>query len=81
MTTNSPISGVPGQYRPTDEEVDGLVRRASTHPQGSGFLINGAIDSVAATFGVHAFVVDEARRRLCAKDPGAVRQGKAMSAR
>ena len=81
MTTNSPVSGVPGQYRPTAAEVDGLVQRASTHPQGNGFLINGAIDSVAATFGVHAFVVDEARRRLGGADPGAVRQGPAISAR
>ncbi len=64
MTTNSPFPGVPGQYRPTAKEVDGLVHRASTHPLGTGFLINGALDSVAATFGVHAFVVDEARRRI-----------------
>ncbi len=81
MTTNSPFPGVPGQYRPSAEEVDGLVHRASTHPLGTGFLVDGAIDSVAATFGVHAFVVDEARRRLCAKDPGAGRVGQDVSAR
>ena len=81
MTTNSPFPGVPGQYRPTAKEVDGLVHRASTHPLGTGFLINGALDSVAATFGVHAFVVDEARRRLRAAGPGTVRQGHAVPTR
>ncbi len=81
MTTNSQFPGVPGQYRPTAKEVDGLVHRASTHPLGTGFLINGALDSVAATFGVHAFVVDEARRRLRAAGPGTVRQGHAVPAR
>ncbi len=81
MTTNSPIHGVPRKYRPTAEEVDGLVHRASTHPLGTGFLANGAIDSVAATFGVHAFVVDEARRRLRAAGAGEVRQGHAVPAR
>ncbi len=81
MTTNSPFPGVPGQYRPTAKEVDGLVHRASTHPLGTGFLIDGALDSVAATFGVHAFVVDEARRRLGAAGPGTVRQGHAVPTR
>ncbi len=81
MTTNSSVSGVPGQYRPTADDVDGLVHRASTHPLGTGFLVNGAIDSVAATFGVHAFIVDEARRRLRAAVPGAVRKGQAVRAR
>jgi len=81
MTTTSPVSGVPGQYRPSTEEVDGLVHRASTHPLGTGFLVDGAIDSVAATFGVHAFVVDEARRRLRGTGPGAIRQGHAVPAR
>ncbi len=81
MTTNSPFPGVPGQYRPTTKEVDGLVHRASAHPLGPGFLINGALESVAATFGVHAFVVDEARRRLRAASAGEVRQGHAVPAR
>ena len=81
MTTNSPFPGGPGLYRPTADDVDGLVHRASTHPLGTGFLVNGAIDSVAATFGVHAFVVDEARRRLCAAGRGPVCQGHAVPAR
>ena len=54
----------PSRYRPTVEEVAILVRQAASHPLGTNFLAKGAIDAVAATFGVHAFVVDEARRRL-----------------
>ncbi len=64
MTNNNSKHGVPGLYRPTVAEVDLLVQRATVHPLGTGFLVNGAIDAVAATFGVHAFVVDEARLRL-----------------
>lgn len=64
MTNNKSNQGVPGRYRPTADEVDLLVRQAAAHPFGTGFLVNGAIDAVAATFGVHAFVVDEARLRL-----------------
>ncbi len=64
MTNKSSNQGMPGRYRPTANEVDLLVRRAAAHPLGTGFLVNGAIDAVAATFGVHAFVVDEARLRL-----------------
>ncbi len=56
--------GVPGNYRPSVEEVDELLRRAASHPLGSDFLTNGGLDSVAATFGVHAFVVDAARDAL-----------------
>ncbi len=63
MTHNSSTPGVPGRYRPTAAEVKLLVKRAEAHPLGTGFLAKGAIDAVAATFGVHAFVVDEAR--LC----------------
>ena len=51
-------------YRPTDEEVTELIRRAERHPLGVEFLREGAQDAVAATFRVHAFVVDAARRRL-----------------
>lgn len=64
MTNDNSKHGVPGRYRPTAAEVDLLVQRASVHPLGTGFLVNGAIDAVAATFGVHAFVVDEARLRI-----------------
>ena len=56
--------GVRGNYRPSVEEVDDLLRRAASHPLGTDFLANGAPDSVAATFGVHGFVVDAARDAL-----------------
>lgn len=54
----------PNSYRPTTRDVDDLVRRAAGHPLGTDFLANGAPDAVAATFGVHAFVVDAAREAL-----------------
>jgi hypothetical protein len=64
MDSDSSNQDAPIRYRPTVEEVTILVRQAASHPLGTNFLAKGAIDAVAATFGVHAFVVDEARRRL-----------------
>ncbi len=51
----------PRPYRPTTQEVNGLLQRAADHHLGTDFLVNGSLDSVAATFGVHAFTVDAAR--------------------
>jgi hypothetical protein len=51
-----------GRYTPTAQEVQGLLRRAAAHPLGTEFLAGGSLDAVAATFGVHAFVVEAARR-------------------
>jgi len=45
----------------SDPEVLELIDRAEEHPLGTDFLVNGCLESVAATFGVHAFVVDKAR--------------------
>lgn len=59
---------VPKPYRPTRQEVDELIRRASEHELGTGYLLEGALDSVAATFQVHAFVVEAARAALQAGD-------------
>lgn len=53
-----------GFQPPSDEDVDALIRRARQHELGTEFLLLGAQDAVAATFGVHAFVVDAARDRL-----------------
>jgi hypothetical protein len=64
MNNDRSNKDAPSRYRPTVEEVTILVRQAASHPLGTNFLAKGAIDAVAATFGVHAFVVDEARRRL-----------------
>ena len=46
------------------DEIQELLRRATDHPQGVEFLLNGSLDSVAATFQVHAFVVDAARDKM-----------------
>ena len=51
-------------YRPCRAEIDALIQRASNHRLGKGFLVDGSLDAVAATFGVHAFVVDAAREAL-----------------
>ena len=53
-------------FVPSHSEVDDLVRRAMNHPLGKAFLAHGSLDAVAATFSVHAFVVDAARDRLLA---------------
>lgn len=53
-----------GACQPSEDEVQDLIRRAEAHELGVGFLEQGAQDAVAATFGVHAFVVDAARKRL-----------------
>ena len=50
--------------QPAETEVLALIRRAEEHELGREFLTEGALDSVAATFGVHAFLVDAARERL-----------------
>ncbi len=55
---------VPKPYRPTRQEVDELIRRASEHELGTEYLLQGALDSVAATFQVHAFVIEAARTAL-----------------
>jgi len=46
---------------PPPSEVHALVERARTHAFGLDFLLHGAPNAVAATFGVHAFLVDAAR--------------------
>lgn len=51
-------------YTPSDQEVEDLIKKAEKHPLGLEYLKTGACDSVAATFEVHAFVLDKARERL-----------------
>jgi hypothetical protein len=63
-----PPSDLPAPYRPTADEIDDLLRRAAAHELGTDYLQRGALDSVAATFQVHAFVVEAARRALESKD-------------
>ena len=68
MTKASSRCSLPKPYRPSPGEVDDLLRQAAGQPRGTDFLRTGALDSVAATFGVHAFVVDAARRALPTPD-------------
>ena len=49
---------------PTETEIQDLIERAKSHDLGIEFLLNGSLDAVAATFNVHAFVIDAARDRL-----------------
>lgn len=49
---------------PTETEIQDLIERAKSHDLGIEFLLNGSLDAVAATFGVHAFVIDAARDQL-----------------
>ena len=46
------------------EVVKALIDRARSHPLGTEFLSQGALDSVAAAFQAHAFTVEAARERL-----------------
>ena len=64
MTDSKPTKLNLTTYRPRRAEIDALIQRASNHRLGRSFLVDGSLDAVAATFGVHAFVVDEARRTL-----------------
>jgi len=59
----TPLSGA-GTTRPGTGDVESLISRARDHALGLEFLVRGAHDAVAVTFGVHAFVVDAARDRL-----------------
>ncbi|MCA8962289.1 MAG: hypothetical protein KDC38_17310 [Planctomycetes bacterium] len=52
----------PRPFHPSPDAVDELIQRASARPDGLEFLDRGALDAVAAAFGVHAFTVEEARQ-------------------
>ena len=67
MTDSNQKYRLTSKYQATSDEIANLMKRAEGHPLGKGFLVDGALDSVAATFGVHAFVVDAARESL--KEP------------
>ena len=51
------------------EDVDELIDRATEHPFGTEFLMNGMLDSVAAAFSVHAFLVEAAREKVRDSQP------------
>jgi hypothetical protein len=62
-------------YRPSAEEIADLIERAKHHELGLDFLRNGAQESVAAVFRVHAFTVDAARRELAGSEPAPGEEG------
>lgn len=64
MTDNNQTGRLMGKYQVTASEIANLMQQATNHPLGKKFLAAGSLDSVAATFGVHAFVVDAARESL-----------------
>ena len=64
MTENKQTGRLKGKYQPSASEIAKLTQQAANHPLGKKFLVEGSLDSVAATFGVHAFVVDAARESL-----------------
>ncbi len=64
MTDREPTNMNLTTYRPCRAEIEALIQRASNHRLGQSFLVDGSLDAVAATFGVHAFVVDAARETL-----------------
>jgi hypothetical protein len=55
----------PADPAPLDHAAE-LLQRAQHHALGLAFLLEGNIESVAITFGTHAFHVEEARRRFAA---------------
>lgn len=50
------------------DEIETLIARATTHPLGLDFLLDGDLSAVAIMFGAHAFTVDAARRQLRAHE-------------
>lgn len=64
MTDNNQMGKFIGKYKPTATEITKLMKQVADHPLGTKFLVEGSLDSVSATFGVHAFVVDAARESL-----------------
>jgi len=54
----------PSQYAFNALDVEALIEAARKHPLGLGFLLDGDLSAVAATFQAHAFTVDAAREHL-----------------
>ena len=59
------------RFEPSSQDVEKLIESAERHSLGTDFLVHGAQDAVAATFRVHAFVVDAARAHLASRQPQA----------
>lgn len=65
----SHLWGASPDAKPTEDDVNTLIQKAQGHELGLEYLQKGAHDSVAATFGVHAFLVDAARDHLRQQPP------------
>lgn len=57
-------NGLPADFNPSEAAVQSLIAKAGGHELGVDFLKTGALESVAAIFETHAFVVDAARQQL-----------------
>ena len=57
-------NGLPKDFTPSEAAVKSLISKAGDHELGVDFLKTGALESVAAIFETHAFVVDAARQQL-----------------
>ncbi len=68
--TETAQTAIPHAASPPQREVQALLRQAAAHPMGTRYLKEGQLDAVAATFGVHAFVVDAARDALARRMGG-----------
>jgi hypothetical protein len=68
-----------GASRPDPSSVERLLTAARAHPLGIDYLMKGYLGSVAATFGVHAFTVEEARRQARANAKGTNGEGDGLS--
>jgi hypothetical protein len=52
------------RYEPAPGEIETLIAKATDHPLGLEFLLDGDLSAVAVTFRAHAFTVDAARQQL-----------------
>ncbi len=68
MSPNSPSHApvAPPDAVVAREALESLIEAARVHEFGLEFLVEGATEVVAITFGVHAFVVDAAKDLLSA---------------
>jgi hypothetical protein len=68
MRKAPPVPTAPA--RPRGQQPEALIRDAEGHHLGVDFLVHGAFESVAVTFGVHPDAVIAARELLAARAVG-----------
>lgn len=52
------------EFRPHPQQIESLIGKASCHPLGIKFFLEGDLCAVAITFGVTVFAVEAARENL-----------------